>query len=111
MNEAKLLMFTYASFSNARNLRSQLGFIILVADKKGNANMIHYGSVGCSGVTRSVMASALNALTHGLDNEYVIQDLLEEVKGTKYPIVAYVEYKNVFYTMAKQAKRQKKGCR
>lgn len=60
MNEAKLLMFTDESLENDRNLRSQLGFLILLDDKKGNANIINYGSVRCPRVIQSVIARELH---------------------------------------------------
>lgn len=38
---AKIVVLTDASFSNARGMRSQLGFLVLMIVEAGAANIIH----------------------------------------------------------------------
>jgi len=47
----RLALFIDASFPNARNLKSQLGFLVVLMDGKNNANILHYGSASCRKVT------------------------------------------------------------
>lgn len=108
MDGAKLLLFTDSSFANARDLRSQLGFVILLADEHGNANVIHYASSRCRRVTRSVMASELHNLTCGFDNAFVIQDLMMALTGHRHPIEAFIDSKTVFEIIAKQGRTMEK---
>lgn len=55
----KLLLFTDASFANANKLKSQMGFVVVLSDKYGKANIIHYGNTACKRMTRLGMAAEL----------------------------------------------------
>lgn len=76
MDSARLTLYPHSSFANARDLRSQLGFVVILVDDQGRENKIHSGSEMCRCVTRSVMASELHSLTYGFDNKFIIQNLL-----------------------------------
>ena len=43
----RLALFTDASFANNDNLKSQLGFVLVLVDGNGRACIIHYGSSRC----------------------------------------------------------------
>lgn len=75
----RILAFVDASFANNKDLTSQLGYVIVLADAQGNANLIHWQSVKCRRVTRSVLASELYALVLGFDVSAVL-------KSTSVPI-------------------------
>ncbi|KAI0993903.1 hypothetical protein K3495_g14281, partial [Podosphaera aphanis] len=47
----RLLAFTDSSFANNRDLTSQIGYVIVLADANNNANIIHWQSVKCRRVT------------------------------------------------------------
>lgn len=55
------MIHTEAYFSNVRDMRSQLGFIILMMDDHGAVKIIHYASERCKRVTLLVMDSELHA--------------------------------------------------
>lgn len=57
----RLVFITDASFANAKQLRSQIGFGILMADGNGTANLIHFGSSRCRRVTIRILAAGINA--------------------------------------------------
>ncbi|KAK1992697.1 hypothetical protein LX36DRAFT_694129 [Colletotrichum falcatum] len=59
---AKLFVFVNSSFANNNDLTSQLGFIVVLANKQGNTNVVHYSSTKCKRVTRSVLASEIYAM-------------------------------------------------
>lgn len=44
IDTARLVLLTDASLANARNLKSQMWFIVLVMDHTGRANIVHNGS-------------------------------------------------------------------
>ena len=58
----RLQLFTDASFANANKRKSQLGLVVVLSDKHGRGNIIHYGSTTCKRLARSVMAADLHAL-------------------------------------------------
>lgn len=57
VNTLRIIVFTDASFANNDDMTSQIGFVIVLADEKNNSNLIHWTSVRCKRVTRSVLAS------------------------------------------------------
>ena len=66
LDRAKLFIFTDGSFANNKDLSSQLGFVIVLANENRTnlnfrikGNIIHWNSVKCKRVTRSVLASEL----------------------------------------------------
>lgn len=81
LNSIRFLLFTDASFANTVNLKSQLGFVLVLVDKSGAAKIVHYGSSRCSRVARSVMAAEIFALIYGFDNSYIVHTMLEEILG------------------------------
>ena len=63
-NNLQLVAFSDSSFANNKDFSSQIGFVITIADTNGNANILHWSSIKCKRVTRSVLASELYAMTH-----------------------------------------------
>lgn len=64
-----------------------------MVDNRYNAKIIHYGSSRCKRVTRSVMASEVNALSMGFDYVVIIRHRLGEGTGRHYPIEAFTDSK------------------
>lgn len=67
INSFRLAVFTDASFAKNQDLSSQLGYIIVLADDHGNANLLHYSSFKSQRVARSALAAELFALSHAFD--------------------------------------------
>lgn len=67
MKSMRVIVFSKASFLNAPELKSQLGYIIPMADDSHHANIIHYGSSECHRAMRLVMAAEIHALIHAVD--------------------------------------------
>ncbi|KHJ34337.1 hypothetical protein EV44_g0920 [Erysiphe necator] len=55
----KVLVFVDSSFDNSKDLSSQIGFIVILADKENRANIIHWSSTKSKRKTRSVFAAEL----------------------------------------------------
>ena len=111
LKQLKLMLFTDASFANADRLKSQLGFVVVLSDETGKANILHYGSTKCKQVARSVMAAELHALLYGFDNSYMAQSMLQDVLGQEICIDAYVDSQTVFYVVAKHSSTLEKRLR
>ncbi len=94
------MLFTDAAFANADGYASQIGFVLVLADKHHRANIIHYGSQKSRRFTRSVMAAELLALTCGYDHEFVASQTLEEILQVRLPIEAYVDSRTGFNCIA-----------
>ncbi|KAI1002480.1 hypothetical protein K3495_g5719 [Podosphaera aphanis] len=78
-NSTKIIAFTDSSFANNVDLSSQIGYVIVLADSENNANIIHWQSVKCRRITRSVLASELYAMTLGFDVSATIKSTLDQV--------------------------------
>lgn len=52
LGSVKIVVDTHASFSNARRLKSQLGYGFLMVEHTGGANIVYYGSNKCKIVAR-----------------------------------------------------------
>lgn len=47
MDSGRVVLLYDASFGNARDDKSQLGYLLLMVDKHKNCNIVHYGSNRC----------------------------------------------------------------
>lgn len=99
----RIVLFTDAAFANVDGEQSQMGFVIVLADDLDNACIVHYGSLKCKRVVRSVMAAELLALVHGFDHAYVVQFTLKELLGSTVQIDAYVDSRTTFNCVGKNA--------
>ena len=79
MNSLSLLVFTDASFANNKDLSSQIGFVIVFTDRNQSVNVLHWSSIKCKRVTRSVLASELYALAYGFDIGAVIKSTIQKI--------------------------------
>lgn len=102
MESLWIAVFSDASFANTDRLKSQLGFVVVLTDRKGNANILYYGSAKCRRVARSVMAAGLLAFVYAFDNDFVVRSMLEQILKKKVPIDAYLESRTVFNVVAKE---------
>ena len=83
-----LYVFVDGSFANNKDLTSQIGFVIVLGNERANeheksfslrGNIIHWQSVKCRRVTRSVLASEIYGMVNGFDAAYVLKQLLVEI--------------------------------
>lgn len=101
LDSLQYFLFTDASFANASNGASQIGFVLCLADSSGKANIVHFGSQRCKRVTRSVMAAELLALNYGFDNAYLGKKMLEEIFELEIPLKVFIDSRTVFNTVTK----------
>ena len=76
MNSLSLLVFINASFANNKDLSSQIGFVIILTDRNQSANILHWSSIKCKRVTRSILASKLYRLAYSFDIGAVIKSTI-----------------------------------
>lgn len=107
-DSVRLVLFTDASFANAKDWKSQIGFVLIAVDKDMNANIVHYGSSRCKRVARSVMAAEIHGLTYGWDNAYIGKTMLEEILGKEIKIDVYVDSKTLFNIITKYSTTMEK---
>ena len=74
LSTTKIFIFVDGSFANNKDLSSQIGFEIFLANEiiKNdsfimNGNLVYWSSTKCKRVTRSVLALEIYAMVHGVD--------------------------------------------
>jgi hypothetical protein len=110
---AKLLIFTDGSFANNKDLSSQLGFLIVLAneDRATNStleiygNIIHWNSIKCKRVTRSVLASELYGMVSGFDHAIALSTTLNQIARNldipDIPIIICTDSKSLYDCLVK----------
>jgi hypothetical protein len=89
-------VFTDASFANNKDLSSQIGYVIVLSDGT-NANILHWSSIKCKRVTRSVLASELYAMAHGFDMAAAIKSTIDAIlPGNPVPLVLCTDSKSLY---------------
>lgn len=78
---ARLVRYMNALFSNAKGVKFQLGYVLLIYHAKAKYTVIRYGSNICRWITRSVMAAYVQTLVREYYNAYLVADLVEELLG------------------------------
>ncbi|KAM4061543.1 polyprotein [Hirsutella rhossiliensis] len=86
LSTAKLMVFTDGSFANNKDLSSQLGFVIVLANEEQSpadftirGNVLHWSSTKSKRVTRSVLASEIYGMVQGFDMAIVIATTLQAI--------------------------------
>jgi hypothetical protein len=87
LESAKLFVFVDGSFANNKDFSSQIGYVIVMANEEAigtdeckiKGNIIHWSSIKCKWVTRSVLASELYAMVHGVDIAIAINTTLKMI--------------------------------
>ena len=75
----RIMAFVDASFANNNDHSSQIGYVIVLADESGAANVVHWQSIKCKRVTRSVLASELYALVLGFDISATLKSTSDQI--------------------------------
>ena len=106
----RIVAFTDSSFANNKDLSSQIGYVIVIADARNNANIIHWQSIKCRRVTRSVLASELYALSLGFDVAATIKSTMDQmfaVRG-KIPLSMCIDSRSLYECLVKLGTTQEK---
>lgn len=106
-NKLQLTVFTDSSFANNKDLSSQIGYVIVLTDGT-KANIIHWSSVKCKRVTRSVLASELYGMANGFDMGVALKATVEPQLDIKLPLVLCTDSKSIYECLVKLGTTQEK---
>jgi hypothetical protein len=116
LNKAKIYVFVDGSFANNKDLSSQIGFIIILANENENentgndefnlyGNLIHWSSTKSKRVTRSVLASEIYGMVAGADLAYAIGStiakVMEQLELPAVPIVVCTDSYSLYECLVK----------
>ena len=89
-------MFIDISFINNKDLLSQIGYVITLTDTTNQANIIHWSSVKCKRITRSVLASELYGMAHGFDISTAIKSTIDRILQINIPLTLCTDSKLLY---------------
>lgn len=115
LSQAKFFVFVDASFANNKDFSSQIGFVIALVNETNNnddkhsfkisRNLLHWSSIKCKRVTRSILASELYATVHGVDSGIVIKTkidkILEQLEMPPIPFVVCTDSYSLYDCLTK----------
>jgi hypothetical protein len=98
----KVVIFTDSSFAYNAGYSSQIGFVVVLADKHDRANILHWSSTKCKRVTRSILASELYSMAHGFDIGAAIKTTVRNIlQLTDLPVVLCTDSKSLYKCLVK----------
>ncbi|TAQ83679.1 hypothetical protein B7494_g7997 [Chlorociboria aeruginascens] len=104
----QLIAFIDAFFANNKDLSSQIGYIIVLANSKSKCNIIHWSSIKCKRITRSVLASELYGMAHGFDIAAALKSTIEKTLGIMLFLVFCTDSKSLYDCLVKLGTTQEK---
>lgn len=101
LESLRLLVYSDSSFNNRKGSKSQLGFIINLADKANQCAMLHYSSKKSNRVTRSSMAAETLAFVDSFDNAVLIKHDLQRMLSKDIPILMLTDSEPLFRVLTR----------
>ncbi len=95
-NTLQLVVFKDSSFANNKDLLSQIGYVICLADATKKANIIHWSSMKCKRVTCSVLAAELYGMANWFDIGEVIMESLGKILKSAVLLVLCTDLKSLY---------------
>src|SRR5204863_5653797 len=80
----------------------------VLANKHDKANIIHWSSIKCKRVTRSVLASELYGMAHGFDAGATIKSTVERILQIDLPLLLCTDSKSLYDCLVKLGTTQEK---
>jgi hypothetical protein len=99
-NQLKLMIFIDAAFANTLDLHSQIGYVICLTNDV-HANLIHWSSIKCKRITRSVLAIELYAMINDFEIETIIKSIIERMLHIFLSLILLTDSKSLFDCLVK----------
>jgi hypothetical protein len=99
-NQLKLMIFIDAAFANTLDLHSQIDYVICLTNDV-HTNLIHWSSIKCKRVIKSVLAAKLYAMINDFDVEAVIKSIIERMLHISLSLILLTDSKSLFDCLIK----------
>ncbi len=96
-----MIIFIDASFANNKDLSSQISFIITLTDRNNQANILHWSSIKCKRITRSVLTAELYAMAHSFNKGIVIKTTIKKILNKSIPLIICTDSKSLYDCLVK----------
>jgi hypothetical protein len=92
----RLVVFIDSSFVNNSDLSSQIDYVICLADAIHAANILHWSSIKCKRMTRSVLAVELFAMIYDCDVDSVLKVTLTKMIDIFISLILIIDSKSIY---------------
>jgi hypothetical protein len=99
-NQLKLMIFTDAAFVNTIDLHSQIDYVICLIDDV-HANLIHWLSIKCKRVIKSVLVAKLYVMINDFDVEAIIKSIIERMLHIFLSLILLTDSKSLYDCLVK----------
>jgi hypothetical protein len=99
-NQLKLMIFTDIAFANTIDLHSQIDYVVCLTNDV-HANLIHWSSIKCQRITKSVLAVELYVMINDFDVEAIIKSITERMLHIFLSLILLTNFKSLFNCLIK----------
>jgi hypothetical protein len=99
-NQFRLMIFSDAAFANTINLHNQIDYVICLTDDV-HINLIHWSSIKCKRVIKSVLAAELYAMINDFDVEAIIKSIIKRMLHIFLSLILFTNSKSLFDCLIK----------
>lgn len=96
-----LRIYTDSSFANNADGTTQLGYVILIADRFGNASIISFRSYKCRRRVRSILGGEAIAFIDGFDQGFLLRAQLRALLGRTLPMRILTDSASLYHVMTR----------
>jgi hypothetical protein len=109
----RLVIFTDLLFANNTDYTSQINYIIVLANKNNNTNILYWSSTKYKKIIHSVLAFELYAISHGFDISASLKSIIKKILGFMLnlnilPLIIYTDSKSVYNYLVKLSTAREK---
>jgi hypothetical protein len=99
-NQLKLMIFTDAAFANTFDLHSQIDYVVCLTNDV-HANLIHWSSIKCKRITRSVLAVELYTMINDFDVEAIVKSTIDRMLHISLSLILLTDSKSLYDCLVK----------
>lgn len=99
----RVAVLSEASSANAPEVKSQLGFVVLMVCNHKRENIVHYESNRYHRVEQFLMTAEVRAFAYAFVHDYLLQEILEGLIGREISLEAFVDSSTLFDAIAKDS--------
>lgn len=110
IESARVAVFFDASFASSRDSSSQLGFVIVLADRNGSTNVLHYSSFKSKRVTKSALTVKLFAAVLPFDFASTLHRSINDIFARAVSLILFANSKFLWIALWVSIQPAKNVC-